>query len=459
MANTPSSSFHRVPPHSSEFEQALLASCILEGGQESISLCFEKHIQPDSFYIPAHQTVFKAICSLFNENKPVTELLLSEKLSAQGEFENIGGYDYLNLITNRIDTPAHVLHYIQRVRDLALIRRIIRVSTQSIEKAYAGIDDADQFVEQVEKSVFAVSQDRLSDSAAHIQKSIDRVGGLIKQMSEHKGNVTGVSSGFIDLDKMTFGFHPAEMIVVAARPSIGKTSLALSFAKTAVLLEKEEKERKIFPTLFFSLEMSADQLAMRLLCSQSGVDMTKLKDGRVPQEGLKDLTQIGHKFREAPLWIDESANMTILEMRAKARRLHNQHPLGLIIIDYLQLISGSDARSPREQQIAEISRGIKAMAKELSVPVVVLSQLNRESEKERRQPRLSDLRESGSIEQDADVVLLLAKRRDADEAEEMAQDTAIRELIIAKQRNGPVGIVRLAFRKNLTKFENYSART
>ena len=457
MANTKSSLLHRVPPHSPEFEQALLASCILEGGQESISLCLQAHIQPDSFYIPAHQTIFKAICSLLNENKPITELLLSEKLSAQGEFENIGGYDYLNLITNRIDTPAHVHHYIQRVRDLALIRHIIRVSTQSIEKAYAGIDDVDQFVEQVEKSVFAVSQDRLSDSAAHIQKSIDHVGGLIKQMLDHKGNVSGVPSGFIDLDKMTFGFHPAEMIVVAARPSIGKTSLALSFAKTAVLLEKEEQN--IFPTLFFSLEMSSDQLAMRLLCSQSGVDMTKLKDGHVSREGLKAFNQISRQFRKAPLWIDESANMTILEMRAKARRLHNQHPLGLIIIDYLQLISGSDGRSPREQQIAEISRGIKAMAKELAVPVIVLSQLNRESEKERRQPRLSDLRESGSIEQDADMVLLLAKRRDTDEAEEMSQDTAIRELIIAKQRNGPVGIVRLAFRKNLTKFENYAKQT
>ncbi|MDR0444877.1 MAG: replicative DNA helicase [Puniceicoccales bacterium] len=449
-----SSQSHRVPPYSIDFEQALLASCILEGGQESILLCLQANIQTDSFYLPAHQTIFKAISELFDEGKPISELILSEKLSGQGELENIGGRDYIDQIASRIDTPAHVHHYVQRVRDLKLVRQVIHISTQNIENAYAGVDDIDQFIEQIEQSVFAISQNRLSDTTAHIQKSLDSAAQLISKMLDHKGSVTGIPSGFIDLDKMTFGFHPSEMIVVAARPSIGKTSLALSFAKTAVAPEKEGQN--IFPTLFFSLEMSANQLAMRLLCSLSGVNMTKLKDGHISRESQLELNQISTRFRSAPLWIDESANMTILEMRAKARRLHNKHPLGLIIIDYLQLISGSDARAPREQQIAEISRGIKAMAKELSIPVVVLSQLNRDSEKERRQPRLSDLRESGSIEQDADVVLLLARRRDADELEELSNDTVIRELIIAKQRNGPVGIIRLAFRKNLTKFDNYT---
>jgi replicative DNA helicase len=449
-----STSSNRVPPYSIDFEQALLASCILEGGQESILLCLQANIQPDSFYLPAHQTIFKAISELFNEGKSVTDLILSEKLSGKGELESIGGYDYIAQIISRIDTPAHIHHYVQRVRDLKLVRQVIDISTKSIENAYSGVDDIDQFIEQIEQSIFSISQNRLSDTTVHIQKSLDSVAQLINQMLEHKGSVTGIPSGFIDLDKITFGFHPAEMIIVAARPSIGKTSLALSFAKTAVLPEKEEQN--VFPTLFFSLEMSSNQLAMRLLCSLSGVNMTKLKDGYILRESQLTLNQISTRFRTAPLWIDESANMTILEMRAKARRLHNKHPLGLIIIDYLQLISGSDTRAPREQQIAEISRGIKAMAKELSVPVIVLSQLNRESEKERRQPRLSDLRESGSIEQDADVVLLLAKRRDTDELEELSNDTVIRELIIAKQRNGPIGIIRLAFRKNLTKFENYT---
>jgi replicative DNA helicase len=445
----------REPPHSVDFEQALLASCLLEGGQESLLLCLESHISPDSFYLPAHQTIFRAIHQLYTEAKPVTELLLAEKLSSQGELASIGGYDTLQSILSRIDTPAHVHHYIQRIRDLELVRRVLRVATAGIEKAYAGIDDVAPFLEGFESSVFAISQDRLVDTVTPIQKSVDRVAPLINQMLERKGAVAGVPSGFVDLDRLTFGFHPSEMIVLAARPSIGKTSLALGFAQAAVL--PNQKGQKGFPTLFFSLEMSADQLALRLLCSQSGIDMTALKKGRVSGESLAAIHQAINFFRNTPLWIDESASMTILEMRAKARRLTNKHRLGLILIDYLQLIAGSDTRAPREQQVAEISRGIKAMAKELNVPVVVLSQLNRDTEREKRLPRLSDLRESGAIEQDADVVLLLAKRKGDDETEETSSDTAIRELIIAKQRNGPVGIVRLAFRKNLTKFENFSA--
>jgi replicative DNA helicase len=241
------------------------------------------------------------------------------------------------------------------------------------------------------------------------------------------------------------------MIVIAARPSMGKTSFALNIAEHATTLKTSP-----VPTLFFSLEMSAEQLAMRMLCSRSGVDAIKLRNGFAPKEELKNVSVTANELKTIPLWIDESSGISITEMRAKVRRMCNKHKLGLIIIDYLQLLLSRDPKAPREQQISEISRGIKAMAKELSLPVIVLSQLNREAEKEKRQPRLSDLRESGAIEQDADMVLILAKHKDSDDDQEVALDVVPRDLIIAKQRNGPIGTVPLAFRKSLTRFENYA---
>jgi replicative DNA helicase len=270
---------------------------------------------------------------------------------------------------------------------------------------------------------------------------------------KRKGQLTGVGSGFADLDRLTAGFQPSEMVVVAARPSLGKTSFALNVAEQSVL---PPASGKAVPTLFFSLEMGAEQLAMRLLCSRAGIGTNKLREGYIPKGFQNELLKIANEFRKAPLWIDESSNLTILEMRARARRVHSRHSLGLVIIDYLQLIAGHDSRAPREQQIAEISRGVKAMAKELKIPVIVLSQLNRDSERENRAPRLSDLRESGAIEQDADVVLMLARTRGGEE-EDLSSDahSVVRELIVAKQRNGPVGVISLVFNRDLTKFSNY----
>ena len=445
-------SIRRSPPFSIDFEQALIASCIIDGGQDSLTSCIQEKITPDSFYLPAHAIIYQTLLALYNDNSPIDELILAEKLAATGSLEKVGGTDYINTITNRIDTPTHLKYYISRVRDLDLVRKIINVANTSIESAYSGVDDVGQFLDDVEKSIFAVSENRIADSAQHIKESIDNAANTVQKLLQHKNEMTGVASGFIDLDKLTFGFRPSEMIVLAARPSMGKTSLALNIAENAVM----SKANSPVPTLFFSLEMSSEQLAMRLLCSRSGVDMTKLRNGFIPRSELSNLSTVANELKKAPLWIDESSGISITEMRAKARRMYNKHKLGLIIIDYLQLLGSSDARTPREQQISEISRGVKAMAKELSVPVIVLSQLNRDSEKEKRQPKLSDLRESGSIEQDADVVLMLSKRRDSDEDQEVQLDIVPRDLIIAKQRNGPVGIIPLSFRKSLTRFENYA---
>lgn len=445
----------RVAPHSVEAEQALLGSCILEGGQESITQCIEAKIAAEAFFKPAHQLIYQAMIALYEEGTPLDEIILGEKLQAKNQLEEIGGYAYLNTLTNRIDTPAYLPHYVRRVRDTYLLRRLIQASTRTIERAYVEQENLDNFLEEVEQEIFKISEARITEGAKPLKASIDDAVNLVNNMLQRKGELTGVTTGFIDLDRMTFGLHAQEMIVIAGRPSMGKTSLALNMAEAAVL---PKPGRAAVPTLMFSLEMSAEQLAMRLLCGRARVNMSKLKDGFLSAENQKDLVQTAKELKASPFWIDDAGSLTILEMRAKARRIQAQldGKLGLVIIDYLQLLSGTDPRVPREQQIAEISRGIKAMAKELKVPVVVLSQLNRESEKERRQPRLSDLRESGSIEQDADLVLLISRKKDSEDDEDAGSNVVLRELIVAKQRNGPVGAITVTFTRSLTRYENYT---
>jgi replicative DNA helicase len=448
--------FERPRPHSVDFEQALLACCILEGGQDTVPLCLQSKISSASFYVPAHQVIWQAVTDLFSESSPVNELILGDRLESRHQLDSIGGVGYLNRLCDRIDTPAHAVHYIKRVRDLELVRRVVDVSMRNIARAYEDNESLDDFIEQVENAIFAIGDDRLSAAAVHVNKPIDAAITTVQMMLQRRGEIIGIASGFTDLDKMLFGFRESDMIVIAARPSMGKTSLAMNIAENVVLPEK--KGRGAVGTLFFSLEMSAEQLAMRLLCGRSGVNMTKLREGFISKQASEALMRSATELKNAPLWIDESTNLTIMEMRAKARRIRSKESIGLVIIDYLQLLNG-DSRIPREQQIAEISRGIKAMAKELRLPVIVLSQLNRESEKERRQPRLSDLRESGAIEQDADVVMILSKQQssttDDQQDQQQFSDVVARELIIAKQRNGPVGVVPLTFIKNLTRFENY----
>lgn len=448
------STLSRIPPHSLECEQALLACCIFEGGQESITACVQAKIHPSSFYKPAHQTIFQVFLELYQEGIPIDDIILCDRLKVKGQLEIMGGYSYINEITNRIDTPAHLPHYLQRVRDLALVRRLIRASTNTIEQAYSEQENLEVFLESVEQEIFKISEDRISDTAKPLKDSIDGAVGLVNKMIQNRGALTGITTGFADLDKITSGLHPQEMVVVAARPSMGKTSIVLNIAEAAIMAN--DRNKIAVPTLLFSLEMSAEQLAMRLLCSYGRVDLQKLRDGFLEKQAEADLARAAKALRNAPLWIDDSGYITILEMRAKARRLHSQKALGLIVIDYLQLISVNDTRTPREQQIAEISRGIKSMAKELNVPVIVAAQLNRDSEKEKRQPRLSDLRESGAIEQDADLVLLISRKRDFDQEQEDSLNIVQRDLIVAKQRNGPVGSVHLAYNKCLTRFENYS---
>ncbi len=447
----------RVAPHNIDAEEGLLASCIMDGGQEIMATCLEARINPDYFYKPAHQIIFQALLEIYEEGSVVDEIILVEKLESQNALEGIGGYSAITHLTSRIETTAHAKYWLEIVREKCLMRRLINSATQIIDDCYHSQDGLDNFLETAEEKIFEISQDRVSESAIPIKESIDSAVKLINVLLQNKGELSGVSTGFIDLDRMTFGFHASEMIVLAARPSVGKTSLALNIAEAATF--PNDEKRKPVPTLFFNLEMSASQLALRLLCSHSRVNMQRIKDGMVSREDQNRLSRDAKALKAAPLWIDESGQITMLEMRAKARRMHAKQRLGLIIIDYLQLISGAVSRMERWQQISEISRGVKAMAKELKVPVLVLSQLNRDSEKEKRLPRLSDLRDSGSIEQDADVVLLLARRGASEEADSPSSSDNVVDLYVAKQRNGPIGMVPLTFLPEITRFENYSAKS
>ena len=455
-----SSEASREPPYSEGYEQAVLAACMLEGGQECVSGCLELKLSPKSFYIPAHQEIFKVCLDLFKAGKPVNALTVGEQLRVDGKLERVGDYAYLNAVSDRIESPAGYQFYAQAVKNLEITRNLVHFFLSGLEDAYRGTNDIDQFLGNVEGRVLEINRDRAVDSALPFQVPLSQASTAIQNLLTKPGEINGVPSGFHDLDVLTNGFHGSEMIVLAARPSMGKTALALNIAEAAVL------NKNPVPTLFFSLEMSAEQLAMRMICSHGRVNMTKLRAGYLRDRGTQErLAKQEDVFKKVPFWIDESSNLTILEMRSKARRLHAQQALGLVIIDYLQLLSGTDPKLPREQQIAEISRGVKGMAKELNVPVIVLSQLNRESEKEHRQPRLSDLRESGSIEQDADLVLMLSKSYEsfkssednADVPEDATLDAVVRDLIIGKQRNGPVGTVKLTYLKPYTRFESFTA--
>lgn len=454
----------RQQPHSVDFEQALLACCIIEGGQESITYCIENKITTTSFYLPSHRLLWNLLRDIYDQNLPVNEMFLIERLQAKQQLDEVGGIEYIQKVVDRIDTPAHLVHYVKRVRDLELVRRVIAASIANIERAYGNVDDLNDFVEKAENEIFAISADRVSDCAVPVRKPIDDAVIAINNMLDRKSADQGsISTGLKDLDKMLFGLHKSEMIVIAARPSVGKTSLAMNIAENVIVANKDHPQP--VGVLFFTLEMSSEQLALRMLCGRAGVNMAKLREGFISKEKKANIANTAVELKNAPLWLDESSNLTILEMRAKARRLCSRQPIGLIIIDYLQLING-DNRIPREQQISEISRGVKAMAKEFNVPVIVLSQLNRSSETENRTPRISDLRESGSIEQDADVVLIISKERPSEDIKkksddkqdpeaQLDSDTVIRYLLVAKNRNGPTGSLPLTFIRSLTRFENY----
>lgn len=347
---------------------------------------------------------------MYSEGKSIDEIVLAEYLKKRNVLEQVGGITAINNIAGRIETFTHYRQWLEILREKYFMREIIRVCAQTVDNAYGNRGDIATFIGDVEQKILAISQDRIGDSVKKASEQVPAAMILINKLISSKGELMGVPTGFTGLDNMMRGLHANEMIVIAGRPGTGKTSIALNIAESALF------GREPIPTLIFSLEMLGEQLYSRMIASRARIDQHKLSIGRIGPDQLRDLNTTANELKSAPLWIDDTAGISILEMRAKARRLNQQlgGKLGLVIVDYLQLLRGSDPSLPREQEVAEISRGMKAMSKELLAPVVVLAQLNRDSEKDQRNPRPSDLRESGSIEQDADAILLLSRQKKSD---------------------------------------------
>ncbi|MEM0967017.1 MAG: replicative DNA helicase [Verrucomicrobiota bacterium] len=442
-------------PHSIEAERALLAACMRENATEIITDCINAKIDVESFFRPAHKNMYGALITLNSEGIEIDEITLEEKLHTLGLLDETGGRSYINEVSESVGSTAFAANWIEIVKAKSLLRQLIRLSNETMERCYEGQDDITAFLSEVESEIFRIGETQVTDSAQEIGKPLENVIKMINDILAKRHSSYGTRSGFADLDRLTFGFHAGEMIVLAARPSVGKTSLAMNIAENVAIGDSRNPDPKT--VLVFSLEMSSESLAQRILCSRAGVNMNKLRDGFSSRDEQQAIVEAAKEIGQSKIVVDDQGNLNILEVRAKARRVSaRSKDLGLVIVDYLQLVAGMDNRASRENQIAEISRGMKAMAKELKVPVLVLSQLNRESEKEKRDPRMSDLRESGSIEQDADVVMLLHRpRREDQEENERPDDIEKIRLILAKQRNGPTGVIDLAFLRKFTKFADH----
>jgi replicative DNA helicase len=418
--------------------------------RDTIAECVEK-INEEYFYIPAHQTIYTVLVELWNAGQAIDLITFTQTLRDRNLLDAVGGAAFVTSLFTFVPTAANVEYYLEIVRDKYILRSIIAAATESVRRAYEEQDEVSNLLDEVEQKIFAVGEDRFKGQMLSMKDQVMEAIESIEKLYERKGGITGISTGFIEFDRMTSGLHPAEMIVIAARPSMGKTALVMNIAENVAIQQK-------LPVGVFSLEMSSQQLIQRLLCSRARVNLQKVRDGFLAERDFPSLTAAASKLAEAKMFIDDSASLSILELRAKARRLKAQQDVQLIVIDYLQLLRSTSRRAQdnRQLEISEISAGLKSLAKELKIPVIVVAQLNRQPEaRTGGKPRLSDLRESGSIEQDADLVGLLVRPEIYEEDEEArAEKSGEAELIIAKQRNGPVGEIPLTFLKEFTRFED-----
>jgi replicative DNA helicase len=440
--------FHRTPPHSVEAEQGVLGSMLISP-RETIAECVEK-ITEEYFYVPAHRTTYNVLVDLWNAGQAIDLITFTQVLRDRNLLDSVGGAAFVTNLFTFVPTAANVQYYLDIVRDKYILRQIISAATESVRRAYEEQDEVDSLLDEVEQKIFDVGEDRFKGQVLSMKDHAMQAIETIEKLYERKGSITGISTGFVEFDRMTSGLHPSEMVVIAARPSMGKTALAMNIAEHVAINEK-------LPLGVFSLEMSSQQLVQRLLCSRARVNLQRVRDGFLGERDFPSLTAAASKLAEAKIFIDDSASLSILELRAKARRLKAQQDVQLVIVDYLQLLRSTSRRAQdnRQLEISEISAGLKALAKELKIPVIVVAQLNRQPEQRSGgKPRLSDLRESGSIEQDADLVGLLVRPELYEEDEEARVEKAGEaELIIAKQRNGPVGEIPLTFLKEYTRFE------
>ncbi|HUL04605.1 MAG TPA: replicative DNA helicase [Gemmatimonadales bacterium] len=443
----------RQVPFSDEAEQAVLCAMMLD---QNAALRAAEHLDDTMFYKERHRMLYRAMVALIERSDVIDPITLKNELQQRGDLDRAGGLEYISALIDAVPTSANIEFHASIVRDKAIQRRLIEAATNIVTEVYESRGSTTEVLDQAERRVFEVVQLRRAEEFIRIKELIWPAMERIEQLQQGGGGATGVVTGFTELDTYTAGFQPGDLIVLAARPSMGKTALALNIVQHAAI------EHRVGIGLF-SLEMSKDQLVQRLLCSEGMVNGERLRRGQLRDEDYPKLARAAGLLGTAPIWIDDSAMISPLAMRSKARRLKAEHDIGLVVVDYLQLMQGPKDSENRQQEISYISRSLKALAKELNVPLVALSQLSRAPEQrggEHRRPQLADLRESGAIEQDADVVLFIYRQemydgptdKDGNSLEGMA------ELIVGKQRNGPTGTIKLVFKKEWTRFDNYTSR-
>ncbi len=452
----PHSSFtaRQVPrslPFSEDGEKGVLCSLLLSP-RDVADICILR-LRSDAFYIPAHEIIYSLVLEFGEKSKPIDFVALKQALKDRNQLEEIGGPEYLSDLYNFVPTAANAAYYIDIVREKYVLRRLISTCNRLSTQCYDQQGEIEPLLDEAEKEIFAITGEHVKTEIVPTKDLVMEAIEQIEKLYENRGSVTGLPTGFVELDRMTSGLHPSEMIVIAARPSMGKTAFAMNIAEhVAMDIGKA--------VAVFSLEMSSQQLVQRILCSRAKVDLQRVRNGFLSERDFPNLTAAASQVAAAKMFIDDTPGLSVTELRAKARRIKSQHDIQLIVIDYLQLLRSMSRRAQdnRQLEISEISSGIKALAKELSLPIIVIAQLNRQPDtraKEGGRPRLSDLRESGSIEQDADLVGLLVRPEYYETDDEAKQERAGEaELIIAKQRNGPTGDVPLTFLKQYTRFES-----
>ena len=433
----------KVPPHDIEAEQAVLGSMLTD--KDAVISAMEV-LKPDSFYREDNKAIYQAMYNLYAKSEPIDIVTVKAELTSQGNFERVGGLDYLANLPDKAPTTANVDMYIKIVDEKASLRSLISTSNELISLGYDESEKVDHIIDMAQKKVYDLSQKRAEKGYSPLKEILVDSLAQIEKLYNQKGSVTGIPTGFEDLDRKTAGLHNSDLIIVAARPAMGKSAFAINIAANAAIRAK-------VPTVIFSLEMSKEQVGNRILCAEAMVESEKIRTGKIEDNDWMKLVQTLGDLSEAPIYVDDTPGITAMEIRAKCRKLKMEHNIGLVLVDYLQLITASTGRnSSREQEIAEISRSLKILAKELDVPVIALSQLSRATEKrDDKRPMMSDLRESGSIEQDADIIMFLY-RDDYYNAESPEQN--VTEIIIGKQRSGSVGTIKLAWLPNYTKFAN-----
>lgn len=444
-----SASGGRIPPQDVEAEKAVLGAMLLD--KHAVSPAIEL-LQPDYFYSIANEKIFAAMLELYTRNVEIDVITIREELRRTGHLDNIGGSAYLNELVSSVVSSANVEAHAQIVAEKHMLRTLITTMSQNVQKCFDNREDAFGLIDEIERDIFKVSEARLKKSVVPLQQALVKTMEVLERIHGSKGGVTGVPTGFTDLDGMTGGLQKSDLIIIAARPSVGKTAFALSLARNAAV-------KYGVPTAVYSLEMSQQQLLIRLLAAEARVDAHALRTGTLPEEKWAQISTRIHKLAPAPIFIDDTPALSVLELRARARRLKSEHDLGLIMVDYLQLMQGPARAESREREISMISRSLKILAKELDIPVIALSQLRRSvEERNDKRPILSDLRESGALEQDADVVIFIHRPElYGIESYPDGESTAgVAEVMISKQRNGPTGDVKLTFVKQYARFEDFA---